>query len=75
MIGGGIPGLSPAWVAARSGLRVALVDRRDFASATSSASTKLLHGGLRYLAMGALRGVQESSHAGDPRTGGERHNG
>ena len=60
VIGGGILGLSTAWVAARSGLRVALVDRGDFAGATSSASTKLVHGGLRYLAMGALRGVQEN---------------
>ena len=60
VLGGGILGLSTAWVAARSGLRVALVDQGDFASATSSASTKLVHGGLRYLAMGALRGVQEN---------------
>jgi glycerol-3-phosphate dehydrogenase len=60
VIGGGILGISTAWVAARSGLRVALVDKGDFASATSSASTKLVHGGLRYLAMGALRGVQEN---------------
>ncbi|MBX6371402.1 MAG: glycerol-3-phosphate dehydrogenase/oxidase [Acidothermus sp.] len=60
VIGGGIIGLSTAWQAARSGLRVALVDAGDFAGATSSASTKLVHGGLRYLAMGDLRLVYEN---------------
>ena len=49
VIGGGILGISTAWHAAQSGLRVALVDAGDFAGATSSASSKLLHGGLRYL--------------------------
>jgi glycerol-3-phosphate dehydrogenase len=60
VIGGGIIGLSTAWHAARSGLRVAVVDAGDFAGATSSASTKLVHGGLRYLAMGDLRLVYEN---------------
>jgi glycerol-3-phosphate dehydrogenase len=46
VIGGGIIGLSTAWHAARSGLRVAVVDAGDFAGATSSASTKLVHGGV-----------------------------
>ncbi|HEY1093146.1 MAG TPA: FAD-dependent oxidoreductase, partial [Glycomyces sp.] len=45
VIGGGILGISTAWHAAQSGLRVALVDAGDFAGATSSASSKLLHGG------------------------------
>ncbi|HUQ60192.1 glycerol-3-phosphate dehydrogenase/oxidase [Lentzea sp.] len=52
VVGGGILGISTAWAAARSGLRVALVESGDFAGATSSASSKLVHGGLRYLAMG-----------------------
>lgn len=60
VIGGGILGISTAWVAARSGLRVALVEKADLASATSSASTKLVHGGLRYLGMGELRLVREN---------------
>ncbi|GHH75353.1 glycerol-3-phosphate dehydrogenase [Streptomyces sulfonofaciens] len=60
VIGGGILGISTAWHAAQSGLRVALVDAGDFASATSSASSKLLHGGLRYLQTGAVRLVAEN---------------
>jgi glycerol-3-phosphate dehydrogenase len=60
VIGGGILGIGTAWVAARAGLRVALVDKGDFASATSSASTKLVHGGLRYLAMGGLKQIREN---------------
>lgn len=60
VIGGGIIGLSTAWQAARSGLRVAVVDAGDFAGATSSASTKLVHGGLRYLAMGDVKLVYEN---------------
>ena len=46
---GGILGTAVTWRAARAGLRVAMVDAGDFAGATSSASTKLVHGGLRYL--------------------------
>lgn len=60
VIGGGILGISTAWHAAQSGLRVALVDAGDFAGATSSASSKLLHGGLRYLQTGAVRLVAEN---------------
>ncbi|MEZ7006506.1 FAD-dependent oxidoreductase [Streptomyces sp. AD55] len=60
VIGGGILGLSTAWHAAQSGLRVAVVDAGDFAGATSSASSKLLHGGLRYLQTGAVRLVAEN---------------
>jgi glycerol-3-phosphate dehydrogenase len=49
VIGGGITGAGLALDAALRGLQVALVEKRDFASGTSSRSTKLLHGGLRYL--------------------------
>ncbi|MEV7286496.1 glycerol-3-phosphate dehydrogenase/oxidase [Streptomyces sp. NPDC093252] len=60
VVGGGILGISTAWHAAQSGLRVALVDSGDFAGATSSASSKLLHGGLRYLQTGAVKLVAEN---------------
>lgn len=60
VVGGGIIGISTAWTASQAGLRVALVDGGDFAGATSSASTKLVHGGLRYLQTGNLRLVSEN---------------
>jgi len=62
VIGGGIVGAGIAEVAARHGLSVALVDRADFGGATSSASSKLIHGGLRYLRMGDLKLVREAHH-------------
>ena len=49
VIGGGIFGAGVARDAALRGLRVALVDKLDFASGTSSQSSKLIHGGFRYL--------------------------
>lgn len=49
VIGGGITGACIAWDAAQRGLKVALVDKDDFGAATSSAPSKLIHGGLRYL--------------------------
>ena len=49
VIGGGINGAAIAHLAARRGMRVALLEKGDFASGTSSKSTKLLHGGIRYL--------------------------
>jgi glycerol-3-phosphate dehydrogenase len=49
VIGGGIYGAWVALDAARRGMQVALVERRDWAAGTSSASSKLVHGGLRYL--------------------------
>ena len=49
IIGGGITGAGIALDAASRGLKVALVEQNDFASGTSSKSTKLIHGGLRYL--------------------------
>ncbi|HZT16962.1 MAG TPA: glycerol-3-phosphate dehydrogenase/oxidase [Gaiellaceae bacterium] len=60
VVGGGIVGAGTAALAAQHGLRVALVERDDFASGTSSASSKLVHGGLRYLRMGDFRLVREA---------------
>jgi len=54
VIGGGITGAGVALDAASRGLRTALVERDDFASGTSSASSKLVHGGLRYVSQGEL---------------------
>ncbi|MHB8900923.1 MAG: FAD-dependent oxidoreductase, partial [Thermoguttaceae bacterium] len=59
--GGGIVGSGVARDAAMRGLRVALVDRHDFAFGTSSRSSRLLHGGLRYLAQGRVGLVHEAS--------------
>ena len=60
IIGGGITGAGTARDLALRGLRVALVDKNDFASGTSSRSTKLIHGGLRYLEQLAFGLVFES---------------
>ncbi len=62
VIGAGVLGAATAWTAALQGARVAVIDRGDVAGATSSASSKLLHGGLRYLAMGDLGLVREAHH-------------
>ncbi len=61
IVGGGIVGSGVARDAAMRGLRVALVDRHDFAFGTSSRSSRLLHGGLRYLAQGRVGLVHEAS--------------
>jgi glycerol-3-phosphate dehydrogenase len=60
IVGGGINGAGIARDAAGRGLRVLLVEQNDLASGTSSASTKLIHGGLRYLEHGWLRLVREA---------------
>ncbi|MGH2371475.1 MAG: FAD-dependent oxidoreductase, partial [Chloroflexota bacterium] len=60
VVGGGITGAGVAWDAAARGLRVGLIERADFASGTSSRSSKLIHGGLRYLAQGQLRLTREA---------------
>jgi glycerol-3-phosphate dehydrogenase len=60
IIGGGINGTGIARDAAGRGLRVLLLEQNDLGSGTSSASTKLIHGGLRYLEKGALRLVREA---------------
>ena len=62
VIGGGIVGAGIAEAATAHGLEVALVDKGDFAGATSSASSKLIHGGLRYLRLGDVRLVREAHH-------------
>lgn len=66
VIGGGITGAGVARHAAQAGLRVLLLEADDFAAGTSSRSTKLIHGGLRYLAMGDValvrEGVRERRH-------------
>ena len=60
VVGGGITGLGVALDAASRGLKTALVERYDFASGTSSKSSKLIHGGLRYLQQGEVRLVYEA---------------
>jgi glycerol-3-phosphate dehydrogenase len=60
VIGGGATGLGIALDAAARGLSVALVEAHDFAKGTSSRATKLVHGGVRYLAQGNLRLVREA---------------
>jgi glycerol-3-phosphate dehydrogenase len=60
IIGGGINGAAIARDAAGRGVRVLLLEQNDLASGTSSASTKLIHGGLRYLEHGAFRLVREA---------------
>src|SRR5438270_13510549 len=60
VVGGGITGAGVALDAASRGLRTALVERDDFASGTSSRSSKLVHGGLRYLNQRDYRLVYEA---------------
>jgi glycerol-3-phosphate dehydrogenase len=60
VVGGGIVGARVALDATHLGLRVVLVDAGDFGGATSGASGKLIHGGLRYLRTGSIRLVRRS---------------
>jgi len=62
VIGGGATGLGVALDAAARGLRVVLVESHDFAKGTSSRATKLVHGGVRYLAQGNIALVREALH-------------
>ncbi len=62
VVGGGITGVGVALDAASRGLRTALVERADFASGTSSKSSKLVHGGLRYLQQKEIGLVYEGLH-------------
>ena len=59
VIGGGITGAGIAWDATLRGLKVLLLEQNDFASGTSSKSTKLIHGGLRYLKQLKFKQVYE----------------
>jgi glycerol-3-phosphate dehydrogenase len=61
VVGGGITGAGVARHAAQAGLRTLLLEAGDFAAGTSSRSTKLIHGGLRYLAMGDIALVREGA--------------
>lgn len=62
ILGGGITGAGVALDASLRGLRVALIDKGDFASGTSSVSSKLVHGGLRYLEHAGFNLVYEALH-------------
>lgn len=62
VVGGGITGAGVALDAAARGLKVAIVDQTDFAAGTSSKSSKLIHGGLRYLQQGDVALVYEALH-------------
>ncbi|MCG8588391.1 MAG: glycerol-3-phosphate dehydrogenase/oxidase [Proteobacteria bacterium] len=65
VIGGGITGAGVLRDAASRGLRACLVERDDFASGTSSRSSKLVHGGLRYIGEGQLRVTREACRERD----------
>ncbi len=60
VIGGGITGATVAYEASSRGLSVALIEKSDFSSATSSATSKMIHGGLRYLSTYEFGLVRES---------------
>ena len=60
IIGGGATGLGSAVDAASRGYKTLLVEQHDFAKGTSSRSTKLVHGGVRYLAQGNIKLVREA---------------
>lgn len=60
IIGGGITGAAVAYAAAGKGLSVALFEKKDYGGATSAATSKLIHGGLRYLANMEFKLVRES---------------
>jgi len=60
IIGGGINGLGIAAAAAARGLSVLLVEKGDFGGGTTAASSRLIHGGLRYLQYGEIGLVRES---------------
>ncbi|MGE8404368.1 MAG: FAD-dependent oxidoreductase [Delftia tsuruhatensis] len=62
IIGGGATGLGVALDAAARGFKVVLVESHDFAKGTSSRATKLVHGGVRYLAQGNIALVREALH-------------
>src|SRR5580700_3577553 len=62
VVGGGATGLGTALDAASRGYKTLLLEQSDFAKGTSSRSTKLVHGGVRYLAQGNIGLVREALH-------------
>src|SRR5450755_3206614 len=60
IIGGGAFGAAAAWDAALRGLRVALIEQRDFASGASAECFKMIHGGIRYLQHADIRRLRAS---------------
>ena len=62
VIGGGVTGVGAALDAASRGLKVALIESQDLAAGTSSRSSKLIHGGLRYLEQYDFKLVREALH-------------
>ena len=65
VVGGGATGLGCALDAASRGYKTLLVEQHDFAKGTSSRSTKLVHGGVRYLQQGNISLVLEALHERD----------
>jgi len=63
VIGGGITGVAVARQCARAGKHTLLIEQNDFASGVTSRSTRIIHGGLRYLEHGELSLVRESLRA------------
>src|SRR6476646_9366933 len=66
IIGGGISGVAIARECARAGKRTLLLEQHDFASGTTSRSTRIIHGGLRYLEHGEIGMVRERPHLVHP---------
>src|SRR5215813_14126515 len=62
IIGGGINGVAIARECARAGRRTLLLEQTDFGAGTTSRSTRIIHGGLRYLEHGEIAMVRESLH-------------
>src|SRR5699024_3286010 len=73
VIGGGITGSGIALDASSRGLKVALIERKDFASGTSSRSGKLIHGGLKYLQKFDFPVVKETGRERDIVYNNARH--
>ncbi len=73
VIGGGINGVAIARECARAGRRVLLLEQNDFASGTTSRSTRIIHGGLRYLQYAEIGLVRESLHDRDRLVRERRH--
>ena len=62
VVGGGIYGICAAWHAARRGLSVAVIDKRDFCGETSANPLKIVHGGFRYMQHANFSRIRKSSH-------------